>query len=99
MEFYYRQLESIDPEKIQDVVNLFASKKTDKLARAIEGVIKERYLFDYTDDSKTLYRINRVLSRIGLETVNDQVLDWMKDARKRVYQSVPDMLDQYAIKF
>ena len=99
LEFYYQQLESIDPEKIQDVVNLFASKKTDKLASAIEGVIKDRYLFDYTDDSKTLYRINRVLSRIGLETIDDRVFDWMKDARKRVYDRVPDLLDQYAIEF
>ena len=99
MEYYYKQLESIDPEKIQSVVNLIATKKTDKLSPAIVGVIKERYLFDYTDDSKTLYRMNRVLKRIGLEAIDDRILDWMKDARKRVYDCVPVLLDQYAIKF
>ncbi|QEG21935.1 hypothetical protein [Mariniblastus fucicola] len=99
LEFYYQQLESIDPEKVQDVVNLFATKQTDKLAPAIRGVIKERYLFDYTDDSKTLYRINRVLTRIGLEKIDDRILEWMKNARTRVYDRVPDLLDQYAIDF
>jgi len=97
MQFYYEQLETIDPKKIEEVVNLFATKRTDKLAPEIERVRKDRYLFDYTDDSKTLYRINRVLKKIGLEPIDDRILDWMQDARKRVYARVPDLLDQYAI--
>jgi len=98
MEFYYQQLESIDPVKIQQIVNLFATKQTDKLADAIHRVLKDRYLFDYTDNSKTLYRINRVLTKIGLEPIDDRILDWMQDARIRVYDRVPDLLDQYAIE-
>ncbi len=97
LEYYYQQLESIDPEKVQDVVNLFASKKTDKLAPAIRRVIKDRYLFDYSENSTTLYRINRVLKRIGLEEIDDRILPWMETARERVYDRVPDLLDQYAI--
>jgi len=98
MQFYYEQLETIDPMKIQEIVNLIAVKKTDKLAPEIERVRKDRYLFDYTDDAKTLYRINRVLKKIGLEEIDDRINDWMKDARKRVYDRVPDLLDQYAIE-
>ena len=73
-------------------------KKTDKLAPEIERVLKDRYLFDYTDDSKMLYRINRVMKRIGLELIDDRILDWMKGARSRVYDRVPDLLDRYAIE-
>jgi hypothetical protein len=97
LELYYDQLETIDPEKVQETVNLIAPKKTDKLANAIRGVLEDRYLFDYVDDVKTLYRINRVLKRIGLEEIDDNILPWLKDARQRVYDRVPDLLDQYAI--
>lgn len=98
MQYYYEQLETIEPLKVQEIVNLFATKKTDKLAPEIERVLKNRYLFDYTDDSKMLYRINRVMKRIGLELIDDRILDWMKGARSRVYDRVPDLLDRYAIE-
>ncbi len=98
LEFYYDQLETIDPEKVQDTVNMIAAKPTDKLAKAIRSVIKERYLFDYVDDDRTLYRINRVLTRIGLDKIDDDILPWMQDARQRVYDDVPKLLDQYAIE-
>ncbi len=98
LEYYYEQLETIDPEKTQAVVNLFSSNKTDKLAGAIRRVIKDRYLFDYSENSTTLYRINRVLKHIGLEKIDDRILPWMVTARERVYDQVPDLLDQYAIE-
>ena len=56
-------------------------------------------MFDYVDDAKTLYRINRVLKRIGLEEVGDDILPWVKEARQRVYDQVPKLLNQYAIEF
>jgi len=98
MEYYYEQLETIDPMKIQEVVNLFSTKETDKLAPEIERVRKDRYLFDYTDDAKTIYRINRVLAKIGLEEIDDRIMPWMKDARVRVYEQVPNLLSDYAIE-
>lgn len=98
MEFYYEQLATIDAGKVQEVVNLFASKQTDKLASEIERVIEERYLFDYSDDAKTIYRINRVFARIGLEEIDDRIMPWMKDARARVYEQVPNLLNDYAIE-
>lgn len=98
LEYYYEQLESIDPAKIQAAVNLFATKKTDRLASAIQFVIKEKYLFDYAENDKTLYRINRVLKRIGLEEIDDRVLPWMETARERVYDRATELLDQYRIE-
>lgn len=98
LEFYYEQLASIDPDKVEQTVNLFASRPTEKLSLAIRGVIKERYLFDYVDDERTLYRINRVLKRIGLAEVDRQILPWVGEARQRVYDHVPDLLDQYSKK-
>lgn len=98
MEHYYEQLDTIDPLKVQEVVNLFATKKTDKLAPEIERVRRDRYLFDYTDDAKTIYRINRVLAKIGLEEIDDRIMPWMKDARARVYEQVPNLLSDYAIE-
>jgi len=98
LELYYDLLGTIDPEKVQETVNMIAPKPTEKLAGAIRGVIEERYLFDYVDDERTLYRINRVLKRIGLDQIDDDILPWIKEARRRVYDRVPDLLDQYAIE-
>ena len=95
---YYRQVAEVQPQMVEDAVNLFATKKTDMLTVAIKRFSKERFLYDYTTDEGTFYRINRVMKRVKLDEAPDEMLDWMPEARNRVYDSANDLLAEYAIE-
>ncbi|MEM9942967.1 MAG: hypothetical protein AAF939_15495 [Planctomycetota bacterium] len=91
LESMYQQIGLVDPVSIQNWINQFASKKTEKLVRYIQSFLNERYLFDYATDSGTLYRVNRVFHKIGLQEVGDEILEWMPAARQSVEDHAADI--------
>ena len=95
LESYYRQIVSVMPKLVQDSVNRFASRPTDKLANFMQGFIEARYLFDYVDDQRLMMRINNVLKRIKLESVGNRITHWIPSARSRVYDHVSNLLPNY----
>jgi hypothetical protein len=98
LDFYYQQVDTVDGEKIQAAINLFATKQTDKLAPEIERFKAARYLFDYSTDEGVIYRINKVFQRVKLNQIGDEIFQWMPSARSRVYERVADLLPGYKIK-
>ena len=98
LERFYQQVASVDGGQVQRTINLFASRPTDKLAMAIERFIRIRFLFDYVTDEGMVFWINKVLKRVKLEPLGEQILDWMPGARRRVYDNVAGLLPQYALE-
>ena len=98
LERFYQQMAAVDGKKIQRTVNLFASRPTDKLVAAIERFVRVRFLFDYTTDVGVVYWINKVLARVKLEPLGDEVLEWMPQARQIVYENVAGLLPRYEIE-
>ena len=98
LERFYDQVESVDSTQVQTVVNQFMAKKTDGLVRFIDKFKQARYIFDYVNDDRLLYRINRVFERVKLEPLGDELNDWLPSARKLVYESAADLLKQYQLK-
>ena len=98
MEYFYQQVATVDGEAIQDAINKFATKPTDKLVPEIQRFVKAKYLYDYDTDKGVIYRINKVLQRVTLETIGDEIFQWMPGARTRVYDNVAALLPEYAIK-
>ncbi|MFK7768504.1 MAG: hypothetical protein AB8B55_14880 [Mariniblastus sp.] len=98
LDFFYEQTKTVDAEKVQDAINLFATKPTDKLANEIERFIQARYLFDYDTDEGVIYRINRVFERISLNQIGDEIFTWMPNARTRVHKNVAGLLAEYPIE-
>ena len=95
LESYYEKVASVDFAKVQNAINLFATKPTDQLVPEIERVLRVRYLFDYETNEGTTMRINKVLARIGLPILDERVLPWMEKARQEVYSRVDDLLYKY----
>ena len=92
LDFFYDQIATVDPLKVQDAVNLFSTKPTDRLAPEIKRFMEARFLFDYVTDQGIVYRLNRVFQRVKLATLGDSILAWMPDARKRVYENGKGLL-------
>lgn len=95
MERFYKQVESVDPDRIQSAANLFANRPTDKLVLATRRFAEARFLFDYDQDEGLIYRINQVLGRVRLKAVPAQMIDWVPSARERVYRHAPELLSEY----
>ena len=97
LELFYKMVEESDPVAVQNAVCLMATKPTEKLVRYFEIFLRERYLFDYTDDERLIYRINFVLKRVKLSPVGRDVLNWVPSCRRRVYEKAEELLEQVLI--
>lgn len=97
LEAYYQLVESVDPEFVQDTVNRLAKKPTDKLVWYFEVFLRERYIFDYADDKRLLYRMNRVFQRVKLEPIGNELDTWMPKVRERVYGQATALLEEYPL--
>jgi hypothetical protein len=81
---YYRLLETVDPARIQGVVNRTAQRPTERLAGMIRLFCREGILWDYLDDGKLLRRLNQVMRRVGLAELPEGFVGLLPTARHLV---------------
>ena len=84
MDVYYEVLAQTDPEKIANFVQTATDKAVPNMPRLIRGFIRERFLYDYADNAKLLYRLNGVMSRVGLAEIPDEMLGLLPRLREAV---------------
>ena len=92
LEYYYRQVAAVDAVRLQNAVNLLVTKPTDKLAEYHGEYLNARFLFDYSDDDRLTYRVNRVMSRVKQLPLNDELRTWLPTARHRVCDRAAELL-------
>jgi hypothetical protein len=78
---YYRLLDSVDPDRLQEEVNRIAPRPAERLAWMVRGFCRERVLWDYLDDGKLLRRLNQVMRRVGLAELPDDFVAFLPTAR------------------
>lgn len=93
LEYYYAQLDSIEPQLVESTINRIAIRKTDQLVPGINRFRAARFLFDYLDDQQLLNRMNGVMRRVGLPLIDQQsIADWIPTARQRVDHRSDELL-------
>lgn len=92
LEQYYELVAAVDPELVQKYINRMAKRTTDRLVWYFEIFLRERYIFDYADDQRMLYRINRVFERVRLEPIRSELDAWLPSVRQRVYEQANALL-------
>lgn len=93
---YYATMDLVDPELIQKTVNLMSTRKTDRLAWFIDRFRKERFLYDYVDDSGMFYRLNQVLTRVRLPHMPEDCLSVFPFARELLHVHWKSLLEYVA---
>lgn len=63
---YYRAVEAVDAERLAGLVARLVGRPVDRLAWLVEQFCAERFLLDYLDDEKLLFRLGQVLRRVRL---------------------------------
>ena len=100
---YYEAIDSIPATTIQRCVEVITGTSTGQLASLIERFSDIRFLYDYVDDDKLLFRLNQVMNRVGLTRLPDPVGRWLPRARELVESrrtellTPPDGTDPFAL--
>ncbi|MEZ6048000.1 MAG: hypothetical protein R3C11_20970 [Planctomycetaceae bacterium] len=94
IEQYYAALDEIQPEKIEEAVNLMGTARTDRLAPLIPRFSSERFLVDYLDPAKMLFRLNQVMRRVKLASLPDETTDLLIDMKWMIEQNWRGLLPE-----
>jgi hypothetical protein len=81
---YYRAIEGLDKLAVERAVNRIAPRPTGKLAGFIERFCAERFLWDYRDDARLLFRLNQVMRRANLPQLPEAFCELFPEAREHV---------------
>lgn len=89
---YYRALSQVDVHLVETAVNKMATRSSHGLSDFIPRFCHERFLCDYADDGKLLWRLNQVMRRVGLPQLPDAFLNLLPSARERVAERRGELL-------
>jgi hypothetical protein len=89
---YYAVLGGIDAAAVQEVVNRSSRRSTDRLVHFIRLFIAERFLYDYLESERLLYRLNQVLRRVTLQPLPETVIGVLDAGRELVREHVDALL-------
>lgn len=92
LDAYYAALEKLDAERITSAVETITGKGVERLTVLLPRFNSERFLYDYADDERLLFRLNGVMKRVGLAQLPNQLVPWFADARRRVAVSEDNLL-------
>jgi hypothetical protein len=92
LDAYYRAVDALDAELVGAAVNRMAPHATDRLALWIRRFVAERFLYDYLDDAKLLFRLNQIMSRVRLPTLPDAFGQILPEARHVVRERQRELL-------
>ncbi len=97
LEYFYQQVNQVDPMRVEAAVNQMAVRPTERLAVEIERFKRVRYLFDYEDDGRMVYRFNKILGAIKLKPFDQEILRFTPYAREMTYRRASDLLSKYPV--
>ena len=91
---YYASLETIDPATVERAVSEIAGRPAQNLAWFIDRFRQVRFLRDYADDLKLIFRLNQVMSRVNLLPLPDSFCTAVRAARQVVATHATQLLDE-----
>ena len=92
LEEYYRVMDSVDTELIQEAVNQMARGRTERLAGLIRGFNGHRVLSDYARDDKLFVRLNQVMRRINCAVLPETFCRILPEIRRKVDLRAEELL-------
>jgi len=89
---YYAVMDALDANTVSMAVNLMVTQQTGMLAFFIPRFSAERFLYDYLDDAKLLFRLNNVMRRVRLPFLPETLAEYFPEARRLVRERAADLL-------
>lgn len=92
LDSYYAAMESLDRQAVEQAVNRMAPRPAERLAGFVERFCAERFLSDYRDDARLLFRLNQVMRRANLPQLPDSYRVLFDAARNMVRDRRDDLI-------
>jgi hypothetical protein len=92
LDAYYRAMESLDADWVEWAVAQLGPRPAVGLGFFVRGFCRERFLPDYLDDAKLLWRLGQVLRRVGLSPLPEGFVDLLPAAREAVRANAEQLL-------
>jgi len=92
LEEYYAAIESVDGQSVEDAVAAISGRPARNLATFIGLFSRERFLSDYLDDGKLLFRLNQVMRRVRLPLLPATLAETLSTARAMVSRRRDELL-------
>lgn len=95
LDAYYEVMCGIDALTVADFLAEATSKPRtsfDRFALFLPRFVEERFLYDYSDNAKLLYRLNQVMRRVGLSPIPDSLLELLPTMRSDVARRKNELL-------
>ncbi len=92
LDAYYAAVESVEGQRVEQAVNGMASRPTHDLGAFIALFSRERFLWDYADDGKLLFRLNQVMARVRLPLLPPSLEEFLALARQKVAARAGELL-------
>lgn len=89
---YYAAVGELDADIVTDVVNRMVTRPVPTLALLLPRFCSERFLSDYADDHKLLWRLNHVMRRVKLPALPDSLATFFPKARQKVRKRKDELL-------
>jgi len=94
---YYRTLDMVDSDWVQQVVNTIVYKPAIRLAEFINIFREIEFLYDYADNGRLMMRLNQVLGRAKLEPIRQEVFPVFDHGRRMLQDRVGELLESCGI--
>lgn len=89
---YYAVVDELDPQQITAAVNAMTTQPVPRLAEWIPRFSSERFLYDYADDERLLFRLNHVMKRVRLPELPKLIANFFPEARAEVARRQDELL-------
>ena len=89
---YYTCIGEVDPQLVAGFVHAATGKRAEKLVQFIPEFLRSRFLYDYAEDAKLLYRMNQVMRRVGLAEIPADFTDLVPSLRLAVSKRIWELL-------
>jgi hypothetical protein len=89
---YYQAVALIDGALLEQIVNRMANQPARRLDEFLGMFTESRFLEDYADDQHLLLRLNQVMRRVGLDSIDARLIAWLPSARGRVVERFAELL-------
>ncbi len=90
---YYAAFDSVEAQTVEVAVNQISPRPTYRLARFIPLFSQERFLLDYADDAKLLFRLNQVMRRVRLPRLPAELTECLATGRTLVAERKDELLE------
>jgi len=92
LDAYYAAVLEVDPAVLEETVDRMAPHPPPRWGHLIERFVAERFLADYLDDERLLFRLNQVMRRVGLSELGGELLEVFPSLRADVTSRQQELL-------